>query len=60
MAELIDLTLDDLLLDHDNPRIGSVESQIEALQKIINEQEHRLLNLAADIATNGLSPIDQM
>lgn len=60
MAELIDLTLDDLLLDHDNPRIGSVESQIEALQKIINEQEHRLLNLAADIATNGLSPIDLM
>lgn len=60
MSEYIELTIDELLLDSENPRIGETESQNEALQKIIEEQGAKLANLAADIIDAGLNPIELM
>lgn len=60
MSEYIELTIDELLLDSENPRIGETESQNEALQKIIEEQGNKLANLASDIIDAGLNPIELM
>jgi hypothetical protein len=38
----LELTIDELLLDLDNPRISRCESQREALQKIIEDQDLKL------------------
>jgi hypothetical protein len=49
-----------LMLDAQNPRHGVVQSQNEAIQAIITEQEGKLVTLARDIAEHGLSPLDRM
>jgi hypothetical protein len=54
----LDLTLDELLLDLDNPRISRAESQREALQKIIEDQDVKLV-LAESIVADGLNPMDR-
>lgn len=54
------LTIDDLLFHSENPRIGSVSSQRDALQKILDEQEDKLAELAESIATDGMSPIERI
>lgn len=56
----VTLTIDDLLLHSENPRIGSVSTQREALQKILDEQEDKLAELAESIATDGMSPIERI
>ena len=53
----IDLTLDELLLDLENPRISRGESQREALQKIIEDQDVKLVVLAESIVEDGLNPM---
>lgn len=54
------LAVDDLLLDSENPRIGTAESQRDALQRIIDDQGEKLYELADDIVSEGLSPIDRL
>ena len=39
----LDLTIEELFLDLDNPRISKAESQREALQKIIEDQDVKLV-----------------
>lgn len=52
------LKISSLLLDQNNPRIPAVNSQREALQRILDDQEDKLANLAESIVGDGLSPAD--
>lgn len=52
--------IEQLLLDTENPRIGDASSQHDALQKIFDDQEEKLFELAQSIATEGISPIDRL
>jgi len=56
----VNLKIDQLLYDSNNPRIGSADSQRDALQKILDDQEEKLFVLAEDIVEAGLSPIDRL
>jgi hypothetical protein len=55
----IDLKIEDLILDHDNPRITHAEGQQEALQKMIRDQKTKLVKLAQSISEKGLNPMDR-
>lgn len=55
----LDLTIDELLLDLENPRISRAESQREALQKIIEDQDVKLVVLAESIVADNLNPMDR-
>src|ERR1043165_2849176 len=59
MGEL-ELKVDQLLLDSENPRIGNADSQRDALQKILDDQDQKLFTLAESIVTEGLSPIERL
>ena len=56
----LELSIDDLLLDLKNPRFDGLANQREALEKIVFSQGRKLVNLADDIATEGLSPAHRM
>jgi hypothetical protein len=59
----IKLTIDDLILDHENPRISHAEGQQEALQKIVKNPKAgraKLVTLARSIVEHGLNPMDRM
>lgn len=56
----IKLKIEDLILDHDNPRITHAEGQQEALQKIVANQKTKLVKLAQSIAEKGLNPMDRL
>lgn len=53
------LKLDSLDLDLENPRITLATDQRDAMQKILNEQKVKLINLAESIAIRGFSPMDR-
>jgi hypothetical protein len=53
------LDIDELLLDLENPRISRAGSQREALQKIIEDQDVKLVVLAESIVNDGLNPMDR-
>lgn len=53
------LKIDSLELDLENPRITVATSQRDAMQKILNEQKVRLVNLAESISARGLNPMDR-
>ncbi|MGY8681531.1 hypothetical protein Q2941_27630 [Bradyrhizobium sp. UFLA05-153] len=55
----VQLELDELLLDLDNPRISRADSQRGALQKIIEDQDVKLVTLAESIVNDGLNPMDR-
>lgn len=57
---VIMLKVDDLVLDHDNPRIPPAVGQQDALQKVIRDQKAKLVSLAEDIIEWGLSPADNL
>ena len=54
------LKVDDVLLDVENPRISRSGGQREALQKIIEDQDIKLVALAESIADDGLNPMDRL
>jgi hypothetical protein len=56
----IPLKINDLLLDTDNPRLRSPETQRDALQQMLADQKDRLSNLAEHIAQHGMNPMDRM
>lgn len=56
----IKLKIDDLVLDHDNPRITHAEGQQEALQKIVKDQKAKLVKLAESIVKQGMNPMDRL
>lgn len=55
----IKLKIEDLVLDHDNPRISHAAGQQEALQKIVSDQRVKLVKLAHSIVEHGLNPMDR-
>src|SRR5271157_3525877 len=55
----LQLKLGELLLDLENPRISRATGQREALQKIIEDQDLKLVVLAESIVTDGLNPMDR-
>jgi len=56
----VDLRIEDLILDHNNPRISHSEAQREALQKIVRDQKTKLVKLAESIVDRGLNPMDRL
>lgn len=60
MVEYIELSIDELLLDEDNPRLGSVHSQSAALENIVHLNESHFRNLMLSIKDNGLDPGDNL
>ena len=57
--ELI-LTVNDLLLDVDNPRLGLVGSQSEALEAIVNLNPDHFVVMMGSIIEKGLDPGDRL
>jgi hypothetical protein len=56
-----DLKIEDLLLDVENPRISRAGGQKDALQKIIEDQDIKLVSLAESIVDDGgLNPMDRL
>jgi hypothetical protein len=53
------LKIENLVLDHDNPRITHAAGQQEALNKIVNDQKTKLVKLAQSIVDHGLNPMDR-
>jgi hypothetical protein len=53
-----EIRVTDILLDTGNYRTGKQEDQREAIKALIEEQKHKLVNLAKDIIENGLSPLE--
>lgn len=60
MVEYLELSIDELLLDEDNPRLGSVDSQSAALEAIVRLNESHFRNLMLSIKKNGLDPGDSL
>ena len=60
MTEHLDLSIDELLLDRDNPRLGSVSSQSEALASLVRLNPGHFRNLMASIRDYGLDPGDSL
>lgn len=56
----VNLTIDQLLLHSENPRIGNASNQRDALQKILDDQGNKLAELADSIVSDGLSPIERL
>jgi len=55
------LKIEDLLLDNENPRISRAGGQKDALQKIIEDQDVKLVALAESIVEDGgLNPMDRL
>jgi hypothetical protein len=55
------LKIADLLLDLENPRISNAGGQKDALQKIIEDQDTKLIVLAESIVEDGgLNPMDRL
>lgn len=55
----IELKIEQLVLDNDNPRITHSDGQQQALQKVIKDQKMKLVRLAESIVEKGLSPIEK-
>ena len=60
MTEHLELSIDELLLDRDNPRLGSVSSQSEALASLVRLNPSHFRNLMASIRDDGLDPGDSL
>ena len=60
MIEHLELSIDELLLDRDNPRLGSVSSQSEALASLVRLNPGHFRNLMASIRDDGLDPGDSL
>lgn len=56
----IDLKIDDLLLDAENPRFTKGGGQREVLQKILDDQNEKLFALAENIVDDGMNPMDRL
>src|SRR5258708_21181210 len=56
-----ELKIEDLLLDVENPRISRGGGQKDALQKVIEDQDLKLVALAESIIEDGgLNPMDRL
>lgn len=60
MIEPLELSIDELLLDLENPRTGQTASQSEALASIVRLNPGHFRNLMASIRDEGLDPGDSL
>lgn len=60
MIEPIQAVIDELLLDMDNPRLGSVSSQIAAIEALVMQNDKHFLKMMQSIKENGLDPGDSL
>ena len=60
MIEYLEISIDELLLDLDNPRLVSTSSQSEALANIVRLNPAHFRNLMASIRDDGLDPGDSL
>lgn len=60
MTEHVELTIDDLILDLRNPRLGSTSSQSDALASIVGLSPGHFRNLMESIRDDGLDPGDSL
>ena len=60
MVEYLELSIDELLLDQENPRLGKTASQNETLEAIIRLNESHFRNLMISIKDEGLDPGDNL
>lgn len=58
MYEEIEVAIDDLLLDHENPRLGSVDSQADALRALVRLSVRNFNTMMGSIKEHGLDPGD--
>lgn len=58
MANTREISIANLLLDTQNPRVEPATVQREEMQKLLEDQQDRIRFLAEDIVENGVSPID--
>lgn len=58
VSEQLEVDIEDLLLDHENPRLGSVDSQPEALRELVELNARNFAGMMASIKANGLDPGD--
>jgi len=56
----VDLKIDDVLLDAENPRFIHSDSQRDILQKILDDQKEKLYALAESIVDEGMNPMDRL
>jgi len=56
----MELSVDDLLLDPDNPRIGSADSQAEALEAIVRLDANHFRTMMRSIVDHSLDPGDSL
>ena len=57
---ILDLSIDDLLLDQENPRLGSASSQSDALAGIVMLSVRHFRTMMASIRVVGLDPGDSL
>ena len=60
MTQHLELTIDELILDQENPRLGSTASQSEALAGIVVLNPGHFRNLMGSIKDEGLDPGDSL
>ena len=60
MTKHLELSIDELLLDLDNPRLGSVSFQSEALANLVRLNPGHFCKLMASIREDGLDPGDSL
>jgi len=60
MGQKIELKIEHLVLDNDNPRITHADGQPQAMQKVVRDQKTKLAKLAESIIEHGLSPIERL
>jgi hypothetical protein len=57
---LLEVTLDQMSLDLENPRFSGFKSTRDALTQIVSDQGTKLLELAKDIVDQGLNPANRL
>jgi len=60
VVDNLNLKIDQLLLDQDNPRIGTVGNQSEALGALLKLSSDHFKQLMLSIKENGLDPGDSL
>ena len=59
-AQDVNVLISELLLDPENPRIAGQDAQIDIRQALIDDQGSKIAELADDIVTHRLNPMDRM
>ena len=56
----VEIQIEELLLDAENPRFVRGSSQRDILQKVLDDQQEKLYTLAESIVDDGMNPMDRL